>query len=136
MTIQELWESDFEFRKVAINYFDKSEKEMRDVEQRHDAWGSFFYKGWPYDLNLYIDEDEDGNEEIRDCIYAVDINSNGDWETTSSDNFMVIPETESLECDSCNHYQYYEVKEPLYCDGEFHGNNGKVFCNNCVGATQ
>ena len=45
MTIQELWESDFEFRKVAINYFDKFEKEMRDVEQRHDAWGSFFYKG-------------------------------------------------------------------------------------------
>jgi hypothetical protein len=136
MKIKELWESDFEFRKVAINYFEKFEKEMRDVEQRNDAWGSFSYKGLPYDLNLYIHEDENGNEEYRDCIYAVEINLNGDWQTTSSDNFMVIPETEPLECDSCNHYQYYEVEEPLYCDGEFHGNNGKVFCNNCVGATQ
>ena len=63
------------------------------------------------------------------------INCNGDLET-DFDNELVIPETESLECDSCKHYQYYEVEEPLYCDGEFHGNNGKVFCNNCVEATQ
>ena len=130
MKIKELWESDFEFRKVAINYFDKFEKEMRDVEQRHDAWGGFKYKGWWYDLHLFNDEDG-----VRDCFYAVKINCNGDLETNFEDE-LVIPETESLECDNCNHYQYYEVEYPLYCDGEFHGNNGKVFCNNCVGATQ
>jgi len=134
MKIKDLWESDFEFRKVAINYLKKFEKEMQDIEQRHDAWGSFLYKGLHYDLNLYIHENEDYSEEIRDCIYAVELNSNGYLQT--SDNFMVIPETEPLECDSCKHYQYYEVEDPLYCDGEFHGNNGKVFCNNCVGATQ
>ena len=130
MKIKELWESDFEFRKVAINYFEKFKKEMQDIDQRHDAWGGFKYKGWWYDLHLFDDEDGD-----MDCIYSVKINCNGDLET-DFDNELVIPETESLECDSCKHYQYYEVEEPLYCDGEFHGNNGKVFCNNCVEATQ
>lgn len=133
MKIKELWESDFEFRKVAINYFEKFEKEMRDVEQRNDAWGSFSYKGLPYDLNLYIHEDENGNEEYRDCIYAVDINSNGDWETTSSDNFMVIPETEPFECDRCDNYQYYEIDELKYCDGEFFvcPETDEIFCKEC-----
>ena len=59
MKIKDLWESDFEFRKVAINYLKKFEKEMQDIEQRHDAWGSFLYKGLHYDLNLYIHENED-----------------------------------------------------------------------------
>ena len=130
MKIKELWESDFEFRKVAINYFEKFQKEMQDIDQRYDSWGGFKYKGWWYDLHLFIDEDG-----VRDCFYAVKINCNGDLETNFEDE-LVIPKTESLECDSCDHYQYYEVEEPLYCDGEFHGNNGKVFCNNCVGATQ
>ena len=133
MTIQELWESDFEFRKVAINYFEKFEKEMRDVEQRNDAWGSFSYKGLPYDLNLYIHEDENGNEEYRDCIYAVEINSNGDWQTTSSDNFMVIPETEPFECDRCDNYEYYEIDELKYCDGKFFvcPETDETFCEEC-----
>lgn len=133
MKIKELWESDFEFRKVAINYFEKFEKEMRDVEQRNDAWGSFSYKGLPYDLNLYIHEDENGNEEYRDCIYAVEINSNGDWQTTSSDNFMVIPETEPFECDRCDNYQYYEIDELKYCDGEFFvcPETDEIFCKEC-----
>jgi len=133
MKIKELWESDFEFRKIAINYFEKFEKEMRDVEQRNDAWGSFSYKGLPYDLNLYIHEDENGNEEYRDCIYAVEINSNGDWQTTSSDNFMVIPETEPFECDRCDNYEYYEIDELKYCDGKFFvcPETDETFCEEC-----
>ena len=127
MKIKELWESDFEFRKVAINYFEKYKKEMQDIDQRYDSWGGFKYNGWWYDLHLFIDEDG-----IRDCFYEVKINCNGDLET-DFDNELVIPETETFKCDSCDNYEYYEIDELKFCDGKFFvcPITAKVFCEGC-----
>lgn len=127
MSIEQLWESDFDFRKTAITYFEKFVKEMQDIKQRHDAWGGFKYKGWWYDLHLF--DDEDG---IRDCFYAVKINCNGDLETDFDDEF-VIPETEPFECDRCDNYEYYEIDELKFCDGKFFvcPETDQVFCEEC-----
>ena len=74
-------------RKVTLKYYHKLLKDRIQADDRHDTWGSFQYKNWWYDLNLFIDEDDSA---VRDCIYNVEINSNGDLQT--GEDYLVITE--------------------------------------------
>ena len=86
MKLDELWQKP-DFKKVALEYYHKYLKDRIQADDRHDTWGSFQYKNWWYDLNLFIDEDDSA---VRDCIYNVEINSNGDLQT--GEDYLVITE--------------------------------------------
>ncbi len=86
MKLDELWQKP-DFRKVALEYYHKYLKDRIQANDRYDTWGSFQYKNWWYDLNLFIDEDDSA---VRDCIYNVEINSNGDLQT--GEDYLVITE--------------------------------------------
>ena len=85
MKLKDLWQIK-DFRDTALKFYENFKIESIKADERYDTWGSFQYKNWWYDLNLYIDDDDWIT--VRDCIYATEIDSNGNLQT-GEDYFLI-----------------------------------------------